>query len=195
MNRSKGKNKKTAKALNAQSSSSHSQNIPRQTRSNTATKPTATTMEGASTSNISQQQQSKKPIPISQAAADDLVEELNLSNDQAEKFEIFLKRFLEPGVKITGLYEDPNDQFLRFFTENNGKSLVYCNSIEKLMQAMNHTKYNAPEWRLHIEFPESHSVKMALFHDSPKKPTIPIAYAVPVKDLYDVMKFILQKLD
>lgn len=159
-------------------------------------------MESASTTNMCKQQPLKNQIPISQQHIDNLVNKLNLSQENAEKLENELKVWLEPGVKLKakGLYHDPKDQFRQFFEANNDNTMVYCNNIDKIMQAMDVSEYKALDWRLFIDSSEN-NIKMALLNKDDRKPPIPIAYQKTVvrigEDMHlcDKMKSLLQIIE
>lgn len=157
-------------------------------------------MESASTTNMCKQQPLKKQIQISQQHIDNLVDKLNLSQENAEKLENELKIWLEPGVKAKGLYNDPKDQFRQFFEANDDNTMVYCNNIGKIMQAMDVSEYKALDWRLFIDSSEN-NIKMALLNNDNRKPLIPIAYQKTVarigEDMHlcDKMKSLLQIIE
>lgn len=68
--------------------------------------------------------------------------------------------------------------------------LIYCNDIVRLFYTMNQ-EFIPNEWRLFIDGNKT-SLKVVMLHNGNEKPSIPIAYAVGVKEQYSVMKDIIQ---
>jgi hypothetical protein len=64
--------------------------------------------------------------------------------------------------------------------------LVYCTDIDKIMAALGQD-HKTDEWRLFVDS-SKHSIKAVLLHNGNKHPSIPIAYAVHMKENYKNMK-------
>lgn len=93
-------------------------------------------------------------------------------------------------IKITE-YRDASSQFIDCFSQRKG--LVYCNDISKLFTLFGYP-HNADEWRLFIDYSSS-GLKAVLLHNGNKQPTVPIAYSKSKSETYEVMKFLLKKID
>jgi hypothetical protein len=70
--------------------------------------------------------------------------------------------------------------------------LVYCTDIDKVMAALRQD-HKTDEWRLFVDS-SKHSLK-AVLHNGNKHPSIPIAYAVHMKETYKNMKNLLDKIN
>lgn len=53
--------------------------------------------------------------------------------------------------------------------------------------------YNRDEWRLFIDSSKS-ALKAVLLHNGNMKPSVPVGYLVNLKENYETMKFLLEKL-
>lgn len=137
---------------------------------------------------------SNKQVQIDQQLLDRMVAYFNMSQRHAEKLASFLKEGnnLEPGIKITG-YRKRQSEYQKFFSVNDDNTFTYCNDIDGLMNAMQ-IKYKSNDWRLFIDS-SKFSLKVVLLHKTNEKPSIPIGYSTDMKETYDSMKTILQKVD
>lgn len=97
--------------------------------------------------------------------------------------------FIFADFKITNIRKT-NTRFIECFSEEDG--LVYCNDVNKLFDLMGY-KHNPEEWRLFIDASTS-SFKAMLLHIGNIQPTVPLAYSTELKEEYDVMKFLLEKI-
>jgi hypothetical protein len=68
-------------------------------------------------------------------------------------------------------------------------NLVVCNDVDDLMTALN-INHKPEEWRLFIDSSKS-SLKAVLLHNGNVLPSIPVDYAVNMKESYDNMKLLL----
>jgi hypothetical protein len=71
--------------------------------------------------------------------------------------------------------------------------LVYCTDIDKVMAALGRD-HQTDEWWLFIDS-SMHSLKAVLLNDGNKHPSIPVAYAVHMKETYKNMKNLLDKIN
>jgi hypothetical protein len=71
--------------------------------------------------------------------------------------------------------------------------LDYCTDIDKVMAALRQD-HKTDGWRLSVDS-SKHSLKAVLLHDGNKHPSIPIAYAVHMKETYENMKKLLDKIN
>jgi hypothetical protein len=72
-------------------------------------------------------------------------------------------------------------------------NLVACNDVDGLMTALN-INHKPEEWRLFIDSTKS-SMKAVLLHNGNVLPSIPVSYAVNMKESYDNMKPLLNCLN
>lgn len=97
-------------------------------------------------------------------------------------------KFLE--IKITE-YRTANTKFIECFSEEN--SLVFCNDVSKLFHLFGYP-HHPDEWRLFIDSSYS-ALKAVLLHNGNEQPTVPVAYSTTMNETYDVMKFLLEKIN
>ena len=69
-------------------------------------------------------------------------------------------------------------------------NLVVCPKVHELMAALKIT-YDSSEWRLFIDSSKT-SLKAALLHNGNKMQSIPVGYAVHVKETHDNIKVLLK---
>jgi hypothetical protein len=128
---------------------------------------------------------------ISQGELNDLVRDLNLSKSQVELL----------GSRLQGwnlLQKNTNILIFRYWQKDTAHyfssagDLVYCTDIDKVMAALGQD-HKTDEWRLFVDS-SKHSVKAVLLHNGNKNPSIPIAYAVHMKETYENMKNLLDKI-
>lgn len=133
----------------------------------------------------------KKPL-MNQAQLNDLCRDLRLTKTDSEFLASRLKQLglIEADVRIT-VFRNRSKQFAQFFTKI--RNYCYCNSITALFAGLGQT-YDPKEWRLFIDG-SKYSVKAVLLHQGNKKPSIPVAHAVGVKESHEVMKKILDLID
>lgn len=83
------------------------------------------------------------------------------------------------------------ENFIHFFTMEG--NLTYCNDIRGLMNEL-HIAYHSDDWRLFIDS-NSKSLKSALLHNDNAFMPIPIAYSTQLKENYDSMEIILNRVN
>jgi hypothetical protein len=71
--------------------------------------------------------------------------------------------------------------------------LVFCNDICYVMEAIGN-QHSTPEWHLFIDSSKV-SLKAVLLHNGNKYPSVPLAHAVNVKESYENMKLLLEKIN
>lgn len=137
-------------------------------------------------------QDNSGPLLVNQTRLNDLVRDLNLSIEKAELLSSRLQQWklCEPDVKVT-LYRKRHSSFVPYFSKQDG--LVFCNDVNGLMCQLGHD-YDANEWRLFIDSSKT-SLKAVLLHNGNKLPSLPLAYSAHLKEAYDVMKLILEKIN
>lgn len=90
------------------------------------------------------------------------------------------------GVNITSARQRSSKLAECFAKKGN---IYYCKDIPNLFNEMNQD-FVVNEWRLFIDGNKT-SVKAVLLHNGNEKPSIPVAYAVNIKESYDAMKKVL----
>ena len=81
-------------------------------------------------------------------------------------------------------------KLLPFFKEEN--SFAFCSDVPGLMKYFNVT-YSPDDWRFFIDS-SKRSLKGVLLHNGNNHPSLPIAHSVVLKESYDNIKLILQKV-
>lgn len=153
-------------------------------------------MEWDRTSTSSEEHETKNTLSQnwSQDELSDLGRELGLSKEAHELLASRLKEKnnLEKGVKIT-FYRNREQQFRQFFSQDKSLGFVYCNDIVGLMNTMKENVYKAQEWRLFIDS-NIRSLKAILLHNTNVLAPIPIAYSTVLKESYENVKIVLDKI-
>lgn len=133
-----------------------------------------------------------KPLLVNQTRLNDLIRDLNLPIVKAELLTSRLQQWnlCESDVKVT-FYRKRHSSLVPYFSKEDG--LVFCNDVNGLMSQLgqNHV---ATEWRLFIDSSKT-SLKGVLLHNGNKLPSLPLAYSADLKETYDVMKLMLEKLN
>jgi hypothetical protein len=117
---------------------------------------------------------------------------LNLSKSQAELLGSRLQgwNLLQKNTNIS-IFRYQQKDIAQYFAS--AGDLVYCTDIDKVMAALGQD-HKTDEWRLFVDS-SKHSLKAVLLHNGNKHPSIPIAYAVHMKETYENMKNILDKIN
>ena len=131
------------------------------------------------------------PHLITQADLNDLTRDLKLSKRQAEILGSRLKgwNLVDKETKVCA-FRDRHNDFVDFFSFE--QEIAYCNDVNSVMDALGHN-YNADEWRLFIDSSKV-SLKAVLLHNGNKLPSIPLAHAAGMKETYNNMKLLLEKI-
>lgn len=145
----------------------------------------------ASTATI---QEEKRPKLLAQAELNDLTRDLGLSKESAQ---LLGSRLRENNLLTAGTtffwYRDREREFRQYFTMNEDVSLVYCNNIKKLIEAMG-LSYVPAEWRLFIDS-SSRSLKAVLLNNGNKIASVPVGHSVQMSETYNTMELLLNSLD
>ena len=165
--------------------------------SNSALCKNASSSQSQSSSEVSdrkvfvEENEPNSPILIYQDMLNDLVRDLVLSKEKAELLGSQLKQWnlLETRTKIT-FYRQRQDELSSFFTTKNTR--CFCNNISGLMQSLSY-QHISDEWRLFIDASKS-SFKAVLLHNGNTKPSVPLAYAVNMKESYESMNILLEAI-
>ena len=112
----------------------------------------------------------------------DLVRDLVLPKNKAELLSSRLKQwnFLETGTKIT-FPPQRQDELSSFFTYKN--TLCFCSNVSALMESLGY-QHVSDQWRLFIDASKT-SLKAVLLYNGNTKPSLPLAYAVNMKESYE----------
>ncbi|XP_076037944.1 uncharacterized protein LOC143030832 [Oratosquilla oratoria] len=133
----------------------------------------------------------KKPHLITQPELNDLVRDLTLTKQQSELLASRLQQWhlLDEEARIT-VFRKRSANLQDFFTlENN---LTYCNDIRGLFSALE-LSYEPNEWRLFIDG-SLYSIKAVLLHIGNTMPSVPVAYSVILRETYENLAFILDRI-
>ena len=114
-----------------------------------------------------------------------------MSKKQSELLASRLKgwNLLQKESKVS-FYRKRHCDFEQFFSLEDG--VVFCNDVYSVMEELNH-KYDRNEWRLFIDSSKV-SLKAVLLHNGNKFPSVPLAHAANMKETYESMKLLLQKI-
>lgn len=134
----------------------------------------------------------ENPQLFNQEELSDLVRDLALSKEASELLASRLndKNLLEQGAKIT-FYRTREKELLPFFNQED--NLTFCLNVKGLFQKMGLPHYDANEWRLFIDS-SKRSLKCVLLHNGNKFGSIPLAHSTVMKEEYDTIALVLQKI-
>ena len=132
------------------------------------------------------------PKQFTQQELNDLIRDLNLSKQGSELLASRLKKknCLQPDAKIT-FDRNRETGILPFFSQ--GNDLVYCNNIIGLLFKTKIPNYRPEDWRLFIDS-SKRSLKCVLLHNGNRFASIPIAHSTKLKEEYDSIKTVLQRI-
>jgi len=154
---------------------------------------TSTVMENEHSDDYTFEQTSTSGEPhlLTQCELNDLVRDLKLSKINAELLGSRLKgwNLLRHDTKVC-VYRNRQKDFQDFYSECDG--LAYCNNISAVMNALDH-EHNATEWRLFIDSSKA-SLKAVLLYNGNTLPSVPVAYATNMKETYENMKILLERI-
>lgn len=113
----------------------------------------------------------------------DLVRDLYLTKEFSELLVSRLQQWklLQNDVTITATRTRSGNLAACFGTHD---KICYCKDITQLFAAMNQ-QFAADEWRFFIDGSKT-SIKAVLLHIGNVKPSIPVAFAVQMKEEYDI---------
>lgn len=134
-----------------------------------------------------------KSKPLTQNEMDYVVANIGLSQRNAEFLTSFLKRrkLTEHTVSASS-YRSRQTEFQTFYTVDAANTFTYCTDIEGLVNHLG-MAYAADDWRLFIDGSVS-SLKAVLLHKTNNKPSIPLAYGTNMKECYETLGNILEKI-
>jgi hypothetical protein len=119
---------------------------------------------------------------LTQDELNDLVPDLELSKSKAELLVSRLKQWnlLEKNVPISS-FRSRHQQLGPFFRKED--DLVFCYDVDGLMNTLG-IKHDPQEWRLFLDSSKL-SLKAVLLHNGNQHPSIPVGYAVHMKETYE----------
>ena len=93
--------------------------------------------------------------------------------------------------KWKSLYRNREKDLITYFSSQD--TLIYCNDEAGLTRAIGH-EHQPENWKLFIDSNKL-SLKAVLLHNEIEYPFIPVAHATNMKECYDVMQLLLDKID
>ena len=132
-----------------------------------------------------------EPKLISQNDLNDLCRNLELTEDKCQLLGSRLKQWnlLQADIRTSFLKYRENE-FSELSSEND--NLYHCNDISGLMEALR-IEYKLENWRLCIYSSKS-GLKVVLPHNGNEYPSVPVAYWRIMRETYENMKIVLQKM-
>lgn len=129
---------------------------------------------------------------ITQVRLNNMCRRMHASQRQSKILAEMLKEdgLLAAGVKIKT--QSRQAEFNPFFTKDEETDLTYCSNIRGLMEKLK-IVYEVDEWRLFIDGSKS-ALKAVLLHNDGAYRPVPIAYTRTMKETYDSMKIIFEKI-
>ena len=88
-------------------------------------------------------------------------------------------------------YHGRHEEFKDFFSQEDG--VVFCNGVCSIMEVLG-CAYNPDQWCLFINL-SNLSFKVVLLHNGNRFPSIPLAHAANMKEIYESMKLLLGKIN
>lgn len=132
------------------------------------------------------------PETFIQEELNDLIRDLELPKESSEVLASRLKekKCLSSGTKVT-FYRKREKDLLQFFQSEN--DIVFCSDVQGLILAMGLPEYKPNEWRLFIDSCKR-SLKCVLLHNGNKYGSLPIAHSTKLKEEYQNISLLLQKI-
>ena len=78
-------------------------------------------------------------------------------------------------------YHGGHEEFKDFSSLEGGG--VFCNDVYSIMEVLGH-EYNSDQWRLFTDLSKV-SLKVVLLHNGNRMPSIPLAHAANMKEIYE----------
>nr|CAH7733771.1 unnamed protein product [Callosobruchus chinensis] len=135
---------------------------------------------------------SRQPHLLTQAELDDLIRDLELPKTKSQLLGSRLQQWnlLEKGVKISS-YRTRQSSLKSLFSEDNG--LVFCPNVNSLMTARK-MPCDPDKWRLFIDSSKTSLKPVLLAHEN-DLPSVLVAYSVDMKETYENISRILDKIN
>jgi len=87
-------------------------------------------------------------------------------------------------------YRGRHEEFKDLFSQEDG--VVYCSGVCSVMEVLDR-EYNPDQWRLFIDSSKVR-LKVVILHNGNRFHTVPLAYAVKMKESYESMKLLCGKI-
>ena len=100
------------------------------------------------------------------------------------------RKLLEKDV-IISLYRNREEGLTTYFSSQD--TLIYCNDVNGLIRAIGY-EHQPENWRLFIDSNKL-SLKAILLDNRNEYPSIPVAHVTNMKECYDFMQLLLDKID
>jgi len=98
-------------------------------------------------------------------------------------------KLLRQDTKVR-FYHGLHEEFKNFFSQKDG--VVFCNDVCSIMEVLHH-EYNPDQWRLFINSSKV-SLKVDLLHNGNRFPSVPLARAANMRESYESVKLLLEKI-
>ena len=123
----------------------------------------------------------RRPHFITQEDLNDLVRDLNLSEDKSELLASRLQQWnlLTPGTKVA-FYQKRSKDLPSLFSADG--QLCYCNNIPGLFESIG-ANYDPNDWRLFVDSSKE-SMKAVLLQNGNVLPSVPVAYSTMLNENY-----------
>ena len=132
----------------------------------------------------------KAPQTFNQKELSDLIRDLALPKDGAP---VLKKKNLLAQGTTASFYQDREKGFRKYFTNNTKNSLVFCTDVKGLVNELKPNSYKDEDWRFFIDS-SKRSLKAVLLHNGNKFASIPIAHSTKLKETYENLEIVLQKI-
>ncbi|QQP52342.1 Uncharacterized protein FKW44_004467 [Caligus rogercresseyi] len=132
------------------------------------------------------------PQTFSQCELNDLVRDLSLSKISSELLASRLKEknLLGKDVRIT-FFRRRHEDYMGYFCQE--EDLVYCRDVAGLLVKLGAPQYDPRDWRLFIDSCKR-SLKCVLLHNGNQFASIPLAHSTTLKEKYEAVKYVLDKI-
>ena len=132
------------------------------------------------------------PQIFSQGELSDLIRDLNLFKESSKLLASRLKEknLFQHGTLIT-FYRKCHIEFLPYFTQEN--DTAYCNDVAGLLRQLGVQHYDPQDWCLFINS-SKRSLKCVLLHNGNLYGSVPLGHSTTLKEKYDEIKFVLEKI-
>lgn len=122
----------------------------------------------------------------------ELIRYLNTSNKFAELLTSRLNEKNHPeNDACETFYRSRHEPFLSFFATSD--ELIYCRDVSGLLYKLGIEEYKLEEWRLFVDSSKNSS-KCVLLHNTNRYGSVPIGHSTILKETYEAIKFVLEKI-
>lgn len=133
------------------------------------------------------------PRPLTQGQLNDLTRDLGLSKMNAQLLASRLSENNLLSQETTYFwFRNRDEEFRKFFALDSCSSLVYCNDVKGLIEALG-VPYQPSDWRLFIDS-SSRSLKAVLLNIGNKMASVPIGHSVQLTESYENIKVLINAI-